>query len=397
MLTPIAAAVLGLGTAWSLYPNGGVTIGHATALAMGPVVLTATRRWKQGRMCLAFLALWLLAAALTEVIVHDPLGHMVYALCRPLTVALSFCAGMWAFQQHDKVKNTYIVSLAVGLVGGIAFVSTAGLEADPWKYGYGPVGSLGAVLLSATLQSRGKRVLAASVMLAVALLNVELGFRSEFLIDSLAGAVGVLASRGGSGTAWKRCMLIGASICALAGVIYVSYGHIASSGRLGVQQEAKWDAQSHIEGGALLGARPAFVASSAVIEDSPLAGRGVAPQVSRETQAAFMEKMDAIGVTVHEGLTHYYFSRGLFLHSVLFQLWAETGILVLPGLLFPVLLVLWALIAAVRAGSGPAALIFSLAVGRLGWDLLFSPWPRLQGVYLGTAAAAAVIYLRAVP
>ncbi|WUH89651.1 hypothetical protein OG900_05470 [Streptomyces sp. NBC_00433] len=393
MLTPIAAGVLGLGTAWSLYPNGGVTMGHVAALLLGPVVLTGAWRWRQGRICLILLALWLFTAALTEIVVHDPRGHLVYALSRPVTVALSFCAGMWAFQQRDKVKTTYIVSLTVGLVGGIAFAPSAGLATDPWKYGFGPVASLGTVLVSATLQGRGRRLFSALVMTAVALLNLKLGFRSEFLVVSLAGAMGVLASRRGSGVAWRRCLLIGTSVCALAGIIYVSYGHVVESGRLGRQQQVKWDTQSRIEGGPLMGDRPEFLASGAVIEDSPWVGRGVAPQISRKTQDAFMERMQAIGITVHEGLTRYYFSRGLFLHSVLFQLWAETGILVLPGLLFPVFLVLRALLAAVRAGSGPAALVFSLAAGRLGWDLLFSPWPRLQGVYLGTAAAAAVVYL----
>ncbi|WP_405722859.1 hypothetical protein OG607_13325 [Streptomyces sp. NBC_01537] len=387
------AAIVGLGMAWSLYVNGGVTIGHCVLLAMGPVALTAAWGQKSGRLCLCLLTLWLLTAAATELVVHDPLGHTVYALCRPITVALSFCGAMWAFQQRGRVKNIYVVSLVVGLAGGIAFVPTPGLSADPWKYGFGPVASVAAALVVATPPLRDRRWLSALAMLTVALLNLELGFRSEFLILFVAAVVGLLASRRGSGPVFRRCVLLSAALCALGTVVYVGYGHVADSGRLGAQQEMKWEVQSRVEGGLLLGARPEFIASTAVIEDSPLVGRGVAPQVSVQTRSAFLDRMQAIGVTVHEGITRYYFGRGMFLHSVLFQVWAETGVLALPGLLFPVGLVLWALAAAVRSGSGSPALIFSLLAGQLGWDLLFSPWPRLEGVYLGTAAAAAVVYL----
>lgn len=391
-LTGVTAAVLGLGTSCSVYANGGVTVGHCVALVIGPVLLAAARRHKSGRVFLWHLVLWASATVFTTVTVHDSLHHTVYALSRPLTVALSFCAAMWAFQQSRWVKNVYIVSIMAGLFGGIALVPTPGLAADPWKYGFGPVVSFAAALLVAAPPLRKRRLLQGALMTLTAVTSLVLGFRSEFLIVCVATAVSVLVSRRSAGRTFRRCMLLGVGLGTLCLGIYVGYSSAASSGLLGQQQKVKWEKESTAEGGLLFGARPAFVASTAVIEDSPLFGRGVRPEVSQETQSAFMQRMRDIGITVHTGLSNYYFGHGLYLHSVIFQLWAETGLLVLPGLLFPVWLVVRALVAAVGAGSRCTALVFSMLVGQLGWDLLFSPWPRLEGVYLGTAAAAAIVY-----
>jgi hypothetical protein len=387
------ALVSGLGTALSVYPRGGLTFGDAILLAVAPVVLTAAWRWKHARTWLWFLALWWLATAATELLTHDTARHAVYALCRPLTVALSFCGALWALQHRTAVARAYIAALVAGSLVAALLYPSSNMGMDPWKYGYGPVVSLAVILLSAVLLSRGRRLPATLLATAVALVSLGLGFRSEFIITALATSVGLLTAGRGPGLAWRRYLLTGGSLCALTAVIYIGYGHLASGGQLGPQQQMRWERQSRVEGGLLMGARPEIIASTTVIADWSPVGRGVSPQVDAETRTAFLQKVHSLGIKLHQGFDYYYFSRGLYLHSVLFQLWAEAGILVLPGLLFPVLVILWALLAAIREGSGPGTLVFSFLFSQLAWDTLFSPWPRLHAVYLGTAAAAAAVYL----
>lgn len=389
-----AAAGIGLGTAWSLYPGGGVTLGHAILAALGPVVLTAAWRWKAGRICLAFFALWLVTAAVTEVETGDSMRHTAYALSRPMTVGLSFCGGLWIFQRGGTAVRVYAVSLVAGLAAAVAVTPwSANVARDPWKYGYGTVVTVAVVLLSAKLFGRRKSLVAFLLLAADAVANLTLGFRSEFVVVSIAAALGALTARRDERHSGHRVMMAGAGLCGIVAALYVGYGYLAESGYLDAQQQMKWERQSDVQGGLLIGGRPEVVASVTVIANSPLVGRGIAPQVDAETRAAFLERLRALGVETHEGVVSYYFGQGLYVHSVLFQLWAETGLLVLPGLLAPFFLVLTALTIAIRAGAGAPVLVFSLLSARLGWDLMFSPWPRLHGIYLGTAAAAAVVYL----
>jgi hypothetical protein len=298
----VAAGAIGLGTAGSLYPSGGVTLGHALLVAILPVVMAAAWRFKQARICLVLLGLWALSTALTEVATHDSLKNAVYALSHPLTLVLSFCGGLWIFQHGSAATRVYAGSLVVGLAGAVMAVPT-NLTVDPWKYGFGPIASLAVVLVSATLLRHGK-VLSAGILLAIdAAVNLKLGFRSEFLVVSLTGAVGLLIARRTPGLSWKRCALIGAALCAIIPGVYVSYGHLASSGQLGTEQQVKWDRQSAVAGGLLVGGRPEFLASGAIIEESPLMGRGVAPYADAETRAAFLHRLRALGVEPHSGVS----------------------------------------------------------------------------------------------
>lgn len=393
-LIATTAAVIGMGTAWSLYPRGGLTLGHAVLAIISPVVLAAAWRWRTGRACLAFVALWLGAAGVTEVVTEDSMRDAAYALSRPLTVGLSFCGALWIFEHGWTATRVYVVSLVTGLFAAVAFTPwSANTAVDPWKYGYGALVSVAVVLLSAALFGRGRSVVAVLLIAATCVVNLVLGFRSEFLVVSVTAAMGLLAARHTERKSWKRVVMVGASLCGIVSAVYVGYGHLAANGHLDAEQEMKWARQSGVHGGLLVGGRPEIAASVVIIQDSPLMGRGIASEVDSDLRVAFLDRLRTVGVSPHEGHVSYYFGRGLYVHSVLFQLWAETGILVLPGLLTPLFLVLSALVVAIRNGAGPPVLVFSLLSARLGWDLMFSPWPRLHGILLGTAAAAAVVYL----
>ncbi|WP_225097425.1 hypothetical protein [Streptomyces sp. CoH27] len=388
----IVAVALGLGNAWGPYTQSGLTAAHVVAMLMAPVALAAAWRWKMARWNLLLLLVWLFGAAFTEILVGDSNHDVALVLCRPLAVLVSFCGAMWALQCKGVVVRVYVVAFSAGLTCNMAIFMRSHPTPDEWKYGYGPVISLAAVLVASALLARRMRLVGASVVIAVALVSLLLGFRSEFMIVCLAGAVAMLAGRRATRFSWKRSLLITVGLILFAGAVSTIYGNLASQGSLGAEQQYRWEGQSEVQGGVLVGARPEVVASYVIIKESPLIGRGLDPAVSRATRSEFLGKLRAGDVDFNERRENYYFGKGLYLHSILFQTWAETGIAALPGILFPLALVLLALVFAIRVGSGSRALLFGFLLAQLGWDLIFSPWPRLEGIYLGTAAAAALLY-----
>ncbi|MGW1497780.1 hypothetical protein ACWCQW_04180 [Streptomyces mirabilis] len=388
----VVATAIGLGNAWGPYQQAGVTVGHAVVLVIAPVALAAAWRWKMARWNLLILLVWLLGATFTEVAVGDSAHDMVLVLSRPLAVLVSLCGAMWALQCRPAVVRVYVVAFVAGLTLNIFLWLRIHPTTDAWKYGYGPVVSLTAVLAAFALLTRRKRAIATLLMISVALVSLFLGFRSEFLIVCFAGVVAMLAGRREARISWKRTLLVVVGLISLVAAVTSTYGYLAASGKLGAEQQYRWEGQSQVEGGVLLGARPEIAASYVIIKESPLMGRGLVPDVSHKTRSEFLGQLRSGDADFNERRENYYFGKGLYLHSVLFQLWAETGIIALPGILLPVLLVLLALVAAVKGGSGAYALLFAFLFAQLGWDLLFSPWPRLEGLYLGTAATAAVLY-----
>ncbi|MEV6290597.1 hypothetical protein AB0M41_09245 [Streptomyces sp. NPDC051896] len=391
------AAIFGLGTSLSAYPTGGVTLYHVTVLVLLPALLPMLRGLRAARWLFGLLALWIFAISFTAALVGETPKHIVFETARPVALGLSFIGAVCIFRQGPRVSRVFLASFITGLcIAGLLYHSAA-FALDPWKYEFGPVVSLGAVLISAALLSRRtgtNRVVALIPAVAVALVSLLLGFRSEFLVVTVALALTLLCGRGGDAR-WWRVFFAGACLVIMAMTLYNGYGTLAENGALGRDQQVRWLAQADRKGGVIMGARGEFVGSIGLVAESPLWGRGVSPKVDASTRNAFLKRLQDLGTPVDDAMVQYYFGRGLYLHSVLFQLWVEIGPLAVPGVLLPIVFVMAAGVAAVRRGSAPHVVVFCFLSAQFLWDLLFSPWPRLYGTYLGTAGGAAVLYLMA--
>lgn len=400
-LTLTTAMLLGLCNAFSFHPRGGLTVTHCLLLFGLPVFLPVAWRLRAARWVFALLLLWMCGVVITSVITEDRLFNICLALSYPFTIALSFCGAVWVFFQTSKTVRVFVVSLMIGLIAAMVLYKVPTYHVDPWKYALGPIVTTCCILLAALLLARGRSMTSVLVVSSIALYNLFAGFRSLFLVISVAFVVALLTQLVGRREGrrrWSRCVLVGIILTSCLFFFYSVYGQLAGEGALGREQQVKWSRQSDAEGGAIIGARPEITGSLALVAESPLIGRGVKPQVSAHSRSVFFKGWRASNggpEGAHEERT--YFGRGLLIHSILFQRWLETGILALPGLIFPIGLLLAATITSIGASAKASTLVFCFILCLLTWDILFSPWGRLHGLYIGTAAAAAAVYLKGRP
>jgi hypothetical protein len=390
--------LLGLGNAMSFHPRGGFTLTHFILVVGLPVFLPVAWRLRAARWLFVLLLVWVLGIVSTSLITGDRLFNVGLALSYPCTIALSFIGAVWAFCQGTAVARAFVCSLMIGLIAANMLYKAPGYHVDPWKYALGPVITMCCILLAAALLSRGLFIVAVLVTSAICLFNLFTGFRSLFLVTCVAFLVTVLSGLTGRRPGrrrWSRCVWVGIVLSCLLMALYSVYGQLAGDGTLGREQQIKWSRQADSEGGAVIGARPEIAGSLALVAESPVIGRGVKPQVSAHSRSLFFKEWRAANGGV-EGPQeeYYYFGRGLLVHSILFQCWLETGILALPGLVFPISLLGAAMLTSINASSRSSTLLFCFLFSLLLWDLLFSPWGRLHGLYIGTSAAAAAVYLK---
>ena len=386
--------LIGLAFLAPVASRAGVTLGHLILVGLLPVTLAASWRLRTTRFLLGAEALWLVVAAITDRLQGVGLHDSYLTLTRPIIIFLTYCGFVWLYQMGRRYVLGASAGFMIGVIVASATYRVGNFQIDPWKYGLGDPVSLALVICAGWAMLHKHTALAIGLGSSALLANLVLGFRSELAVVLVAAAI---AAIGGKVRTDNRRWIIklGMSLGAVLVIGYPAYGFLASSGHLGAEQQYKWEGQSQVTGGAVIGARPEFVAASVIIGQSPLLGQGTGFSVDLSTQARFLARLDQLGVSVSAEDSQFFFGKGVYLHSSFFQTWAESGILSLPGMLLPWFLVLRATGRAVRRGSRPLALIFGVVAAQFTWDFLFSPWLRLGPSLIGVAAAAAVVYLSA--
>jgi len=372
--------------------RAGVTLGHVVLVALLPVTLTASWKLRTTRYLFGAEALWLITSVVTDYLHGVGLHDSYLTFVRPVAIFVTYCGFLWLFKMGRRHVVAGVGGFFCGVIVSSATYQAGNFALDPWKYGVGDPVTLALVGCAGWALLRHRTALATELVGVALMTNLLLGFRSEMGVVLVAAAVaGVAGTRRARDHRWA--IKLGLLVAVVLAVGYPLYGALASSGHLGVEQQYKWERQSQVTGGALIGARPEFVSASIIISQSPILGRGTGFSVDLGTQARFLERLNQLGITVGPDQTQFFFGQGVYLHSCIFQTWAESGILSLPAMLLPWALLLRAAGRAVRVGSRPMALIFAVLAAQFTWDLLFSPWPRLAPSMLGVATAGAVVYL----
>jgi hypothetical protein len=358
-----------------------------------PFLLDGARRRGVSRIshrAVALGALWLFGLVFTDIyrgtLSHDYLrGWSNIAFLLSNFAALSVLLdGRWR----------RVMLFGAGLAGGevLQYYFNPGIYAAayPWKFGYGGALTLAGVLLASRPAVYRRPAVAAGILIALGVINLQMGFRSLAGVCFLSAFMVMLAARSAHGVGQERRALrtfLTLTASVLVGVIVVSaYGYAAGHGFLGGRAQQKYSAQQG-NLGVVVGGRPEIIAEALAIRDSPIIGHGSWAKGPRYT-AALQDALFQAGYPARHGALS---SELIPTHSYLFGAWVDGGIL---GAVFW----LWALALAGsilpwlhKLADGRVPLVAFLGFTFL-WAVLFSPFGAEARL---TAAFSLVVFLMA--
>lgn len=346
----------------------GITTGTAVAVALAPVWWAATRRFIGARAVLALVALAIpsgLLLAAHAAATHDVSSVVLRA--HLLLVAGGFCAAAMIWWARTVLPlRTLALGYGFGLLLRLAVVPPN--SENPWKYGL----VYPAAILALGLLVRGRpRWAELAALVALGVTSTLNDSRSAFAVLALAAVIVLWQLRPRTMTRHaSRAATIGL-LAAVSSCVYLAGTALIVEGYFGEDTQARSLAQLDTSGSVLLGGRPEWGASLALMSHRPL-GYGLGVQASLEDILVAKSGMAELNYDPNNGyVENYMFGNEIKLHSVVADLWSAFGI---PGLLLAgtiMGLVTWSLatLVARREASG---LVLYLGVLTL-WNLLFGP------------------------
>ena len=387
----IASAIAVMGT-FIVVPSG--PFSALTVVALAALPLTANREAIAAyRPFVRLFAIWAVVVSISSVFHDAQFSSTLFTISYPLACGLVALLITYWCNSEEKLL---VAGLGVGLALILGFVlqpiGTAGNSV--WKTGLG-YGLIITCISVSCLVTRNR----ASISIVCAALGA-----AAFLVDYrnpaillLVTAVALHVTRKREATSVRkysisRMALTLAATCVVAGVgFFYLYGFLAENGTLGTEAKERYDRQSSVQGGLLLGARPELAVSLVAIRADPIFGRGGAPK------ATFAERNEAItdltnaGFAVSSRQVTRLVGSGINSHSLFFTAWVVHGFL--GGLMWVVLAgLVW--FGALKVLFNASRLSPLLLYGALQftWDCFFSPWsPRgeaVVGLYIALAVYA---------
>ncbi|GAB2979453.1 hypothetical protein [Frigoribacterium salinisoli] len=341
---------------------------------------------------------FVVAVALLPVWWRTATAHRAGATVAASTV-LAAVAGVWLAAanagDHD-VDRTGAVQATVLLVGGLAsaglllwcrsvlttwralvwygtglalalFRGSTLFETNPWKFGF----ALPVTVVALALAMRLGRRWEIAVLSALAVASALNDSRSAFGLLLVAAGL-CIAQLDLRGTARRRSpAVVLVTGAALAAGVYQLGQALILDGYLGLATQQRSLEQLRTSGSLIVGGRPELGASRALFEDHPW-GYGAGTLPTAADVAVAKQGMAETGYDPDNGyVERFMFGDGFELHSVVGDLWAQSG---LAGLLLSAVLLVviaWGVVTRVadRRASGLLLFVAANAV----WNLFFSP------------------------
>lgn len=267
-----------------------------------------------------------------------------------------------------------VLGLAVtALLFGAAMIPTVypfseAFLTNPWKFGFVvPV----AVIALALSHRWNLWYVDAAVLVGLALYSVSHDSRSafgEFLLALVVVLVQVPLRRSQRPGSIARVIV---AVAALAIVVYQAGQALILNGFLGAATQERSIAQLDASGNLLLGGRPEFAATLALLQNRP-GGFGAGVAVTPTELEIAKTGMAGIGYNPDNGYVYrYMFGGHVELHSVAGDLWARFG---LVGLVFTLALLIFLVIGvahAIAQRKATGLIVFPVILCL--WNLLFGP------------------------
>lgn len=295
-------------------------------LALVPVWWSAPRRFvgARGLLLLGGLAVasgvWLTAVSSASHAISP-----VVLRANLLLVVGGFCAiGLLLWARTVLPLRTVAVSTAAGLVLRI------GLEpinpANPWKYNFSYAVTVLALGLVVRKRPRPVEIVLLLALAAVCMLNDS---RSAFATLVLAALLVAYQLRPTTLGRRSSALATVALFAGIAACVYSVGTTLILEGYLGAETQQRSQEQVQTSGSILLGGRPEWGASLALMESRPM-GYGVGVQANLDDILVAKSGMAALNYDPDNGyVENYMFGSEIKLHAVIADLWSNFGI---PGL-----------------------------------------------------------------
>jgi hypothetical protein len=319
-------------------------------------------------------ALWLGGQVATDIFRATPLHDLERGWSKIIFTASNFVALYLVLESRARRLVLFGWGLAVGLALRYVLAPGSNGAAEPWKFGYGYSVTLAFVLFACSGFAARRRFMPSGILAAASLINLFHDYRSLAGVCLLAAFYTAAADLRREERSLVRFSVRRAFVLALliAGVGFSFaglYGHLASSGALGVSAAQKYEAQAGGSLGVLTRGRPEIFVSSRAVADSPLLGHGSWAKDPKYLQRQIGDGAPPSPSTLAQGL--------IPTHSFLMGAWVEAGLLGVP-------IWIWAL--SLAAGvltrhygrGGRFVPLTAFAAFALVWDVLFSPYGSFE-------------------
>jgi hypothetical protein len=346
----------------------GLMTGAVVAFALVPVWWAATRQFVGARVLLVMAVVAIVSGLwLAE---FSAASHVVSGLDQR---AITFTVlGGFATTGVILWARTVLPLRVLALAYGVGLVLHLGLyppnPVNPWKHG---ISFTLAVLLLALAEKGRPRAVEILALLALGAASALNDSRSSFATLVLA-AVLVLwqmrpAAMSRRATGFSTIVMLGAvSVC-----VYTVGTSLIVDGYLGEATQQRSIEQIEASGSILLGGRPEWGASIALLGHQPW-GFGTGVKANLEDILVAKSGMAALNYDPDNGyVENYMFGGPIKLHAVVADFWATFGI---PGLVlaFTILgLTLWSLATSVAARTASGLVIYVTCLTL--WNFAFGP------------------------
>lgn len=371
---------------------GRLIVSEIVALALLPWLLSQKDRLRVPPWFVILWGAWLASQIMTDFVVETPIDDFARGSAAIAFTLTNFVA-ILALVSTPQRARLFALGLAAAAVVGYFVAPHPNAAFDPWKWALAQPIALAIVVIVSGERGFRSRWLPALAIGAFGVASIALGSRSLGGVALVTGgylAVNYVVGRrrGLTRPSISRAFFGLFISVALAFTILFAYDYAAAAGVLGRDAQVKYQSQAGSLG-VLVGGRPAILASTQAIIDSPVLGHGSWAK-DADYVAVLADRLAALGYALNVRPSE----SGLIpSHSHLFGAWVQSGFL--GGLFWLSILgvSMWLLLNlyAVRLSIAPL-LVFG-AVGLI-WSVLFSPYGHLGRIYAPYEIALVLVGLR---
>jgi capsular polysaccharide biosynthesis protein len=361
-----SAAVAAVG--FTLPLTFALSTGLLAAIALLPVWSPLARRHRGARFLFGLAVVALVDGVLLTWLSSVDHVFAQHEAVRAAALVLTSICGIGLILWARTALPIPVIGIAFGVGNLVAGLGSLGID-NPWKFVLSfPVSVI--VLSVVALRPTPLRTVAALSLLGV--VDVANDYRSAFGFSAVAAALVLWQARRTPGSGRQpRWWIVVPGFAGLAAAGYWVMVQLLLSGALGAQIQQRSAVQIAQSGSLILGGRPEWTATWALMRSNPLGfGLGTVPN-AQDTLVAKAGLAVTHIPTVDDYLEHQLLSSSFELHSIIADLWAVVGPLgVLLGVAMAALGVHGlAFSVGRRTASGLVCWLIPMAL----WDLAFGP------------------------